>query len=156
MKESSKSDPKSRKRPAADVAEESSTPTSETKQEDNKSGSNWLAKFLGKLDAGKKTEPTVTQQQVHEESDDSSDEETTEVTEPKPQRKALSYSELLFADLSEASSLIKKSHFCQMEVCEETWPEYREFMYKKYRSQVSKMKRRAQSEGDKKSRSHGD
>ncbi|CDR95574.1 hypothetical protein, conserved [Babesia bigemina] len=155
MKESSKSDRKTRKRSAAEATEESIAPTAETKQEDEKSGSNWLAKFLEKLDAGRKTASAVTQQQVQE-SDDSSDEETTEVTEPKHQRKALSYSELLFADLSEASSLMKKSHFCQMEVCEETWQQYREFMYKKYRSQVCKLKRRAQSEGDKNTSSHGD
>ncbi|EDO05257.1 hypothetical protein BBOV_I001730 [Babesia bovis T2Bo] len=126
---------------ASDINEENDITTTQ-----NDNGPTWLERILGRLDANKKIDKVNTieadeqsESSSYEESDDS---ETYEA--PQLSRKTLEYKDLLCKDLSNISKLIKKSHFCHMEVGEEDWPEYKEFMYKNYRSKLNKIKRQAQ------------
>ncbi|GIX64026.1 steryl acetyl hydrolase [Babesia caballi] len=147
MPDGGENEPASRERSAAKITEVSQKAT-ESDNGTKGDGGSWLSRLLGRLDARKKVDPQPAHQEPPEEALSSDSEETETEELEKAQRKRLSYRELLLTDLSEVSSLIKKSNFCQMEVGEDNWQEYRTFMYRSYRSQVNKVKRLAEDKAD--------
>ncbi|GFE55824.1 DEAD DEAH box helicase, putative [Babesia ovis] len=121
-------------------------------------GNQWLQQLLGRLDANRKTNVAAVDS-TSDRSDssdlgklsdtsDTEDETADGVQVPELSRKVLAYKDVLLMDLSKVSSMIKKTHFCQMEVDENSWPDYKEFMYTNYRSKLSKFRRQEQKEGN--------
>ncbi|KAK1443071.1 hypothetical protein BgAZ_305890 [Babesia gibsoni] len=109
------------------IAEQAAYKTTDTKKDD------WLSSLLNKLDDG--SSATMPEEAASDEADED-DGEAQQVPSTRTvivTRHILSQKDLFRINMASIISLATKSNFCTIEVTEETWPEYKEFMFKQIR-----------------------